>query len=133
MILVESTKKKKQSLSLKTYLSSSLFIPSGLSDLRPEIEAILQKENAPPGFIGEVDDIALLRLLALEGEGVAIIPKVGVLQELNDRKIRIIKEFPDFFQSFYVILRKGYLPSKEVQELIVQFQLNLRDSKFFFH
>ena len=133
IVLVQSTSIEKKKKTLKSHLDGPLFIPSILSDLRSEIEDIFQTEHSSPTFLGEVDDIALLRLLALKGEGAAIIPKIGVLNEIKDRKLRIVFEFPRMFQSFYAIHRKESLPSRDVRDLISQFQTNLHDTKFFYH
>jgi LysR family transcriptional activator of nhaA len=102
-----------------------------MSELRPEIESVCRKAQGTPRFVGEVDDIAMLRLLALSGEGVVFIPKVGALEEIKRRTLRVVCEFPDLDQSFYAITRRGHRPAPEIENLIETFQKSLEDSKFF--
>ena len=54
---------------------------------------------------GEVEDTALLRLLAVNGDSIVLIPKIGVYRDLLEHKLKILKHVKDFEESFYLVTR----------------------------
>lgn len=74
----------------------------------------------------EVDDIALVRLLALDSGAMAVVPTVVVRDELCDRKVEQHLVLPDLFENVYAItvprqfeppLRKN-LPRRGADEVL---------------
>ncbi len=83
-----------------------IFIPSVNLDSRARLDALLQNELSPLRVAAEIDDIPLLRLIATAGLGPAIIPKIGVLNEIQSQELTVLKEYSKTTQAFYAITRK---------------------------
>ena len=58
------------------------------------IGLILANEGIEPFVHAEVDDMALLGLLALSGEGLALVSKIVVERELQSSKIKFMLRVP---------------------------------------
>ena len=60
----------------------SLLLPSLDSDIRVAFDRVLELAGIRPIILAEVDDMAMLRLLAREREGVTLVPPIVVRDEL---------------------------------------------------
>ena len=69
---------------------------------------------------GFIDDIALLRLLAIETDAVVAIPKIGAARELKEKKLVVLHEFRLLFQKFYLVLRQNGRRSEKILKLLDQ-------------
>ena len=81
----------------------SLFLPGHDSNYRAEFEFFMEKNRIKPNIVAEVDDMAMLRLLAMEGVGMALVPRVDVNQELVSKVIFEYHRFRDIKESFFAI------------------------------
>ncbi len=61
----------------------SLILPSQDSAVRPAFDRILEEAGIHPQILAEVDDMAMLRLIARESEAIALVPPVVVSDELK--------------------------------------------------
>jgi len=57
-------------------------LPSSESSLREAFDTLMEQAGVRPIIAAEVDDMAMLRLVAREGAGVALVPRVVVKDEL---------------------------------------------------
>jgi LysR family transcriptional activator of nhaA len=90
-----------------------LFLPSGRSAARVEFDAMLVRAGVSPRVQAEVDDMALLRLLALTGAGLALVPEIGVKFELEEKRLLRIEKIKDLKERFYAITaRRTRLPEQ---------------------
>jgi LysR family transcriptional activator of nhaA len=80
-----------------------LFLPSGRSAARIEFDAMLVRAGITPRVQAEVDDMALLRLLALTGAGLALVPEIGVKFELEEKRLLRIEKIKNLKERFYAI------------------------------
>lgn len=80
-----------------------LFLPSRQSKVRTDFDLILAKAGMEPQIHAEVDDMALLRLLALSGQGLALVSKIVVERELESRQIRYLRKVPGLTEIFYAL------------------------------
>lgn len=88
-----------------------LFLPSTRSPARVDFDALLVSSGITPKIMAEIDDMALLRLLALSGAGLALVPEIGVKFDLEERKLLRIEQVPGLFERFYAITgRQKNLP-----------------------
>lgn len=55
-----------------------IFLPSSRTASRVGFDALMIETGFQPQIAAEVDDMALLRLLALSGAGLALVPEIGV-------------------------------------------------------
>lgn len=91
---------------LKDYLRDHLlYIPGKNFEARPELEAFLEGLRIDVKIAGEIDDIALLRIFALQAGGVVAIPEMGVLTEIRDKQLKLIAR-TKIEQRFYAITRQ---------------------------
>lgn len=80
-----------------------LFLPSRQSKVRADFDLLLAKAGLEPRIHAEVDDMALLRLLALSGQGLALVSKIVVERELESRQIRHLRKVPGLTEIYYAL------------------------------
>ncbi len=89
-----------------------LFLPSTRSPARMAFDALLARSSIQPKIMAEVDDMALLRLFALSGAGLALVPEIGVKFDLEEQKLLRIEKIKDLKERFYAMTaREKNLPS----------------------
>lgn len=107
--------------SLKERLEKNgLYLPARSNPLTGEVEAFLNAQKIRPLVKGHIDDIALLRLLALETDALIAIPKVGASRELKSKELFLHHEFRGLYQSFYFVLRSRGERSQKILQLLRQ-------------
>jgi len=95
-----------------------LFLPSGRSAARVEFDALLVRAGVSPKIQAEVDDMALLRLLALSGAGLALVPEIGVKFELEEKRLLRIEKIKDLKERFYAITPQRSRLSEQILQII---------------
>lgn len=86
-----------------------LLLPSLASDIRTAFDLICEQLDVRFPVLAEVDDMAMLRLLARESEGVALIPSVVVRDELRDGLLAEYCVVPGLYEDFYAVtVRRQY-------------------------
>jgi len=71
-----------------------------------------------PTILAEVDDMAMLRLLAREREGLTLVPPIVVRDEL---KMGVLVEhcrIPEVTEIFYAITQKRRFPNRLLGDLL---------------
>ncbi len=66
----------------------------------------------------EVDDIAMMRLLAREGAGVAVLPPIAVRDELEAGILSLGPEISGLTESFYAITLRRRFPNPLLREVL---------------
>lgn len=84
-----------------------LLLPDPSSHLRHLIDAWLERKGLRPAVAAQVSDMTMLRLLAREGYGAAILPPIVVKDEIADGVVRIVEELDELEEVFYGIVLKG--------------------------
>jgi LysR family transcriptional activator of nhaA len=64
--------------------------------------------------------MATLRLLAREGEGLALVPTVVVRDELESGELVEVQAIPQLRETFYAITPTRRLPNKIVEEMVTR-------------
>jgi LysR family transcriptional activator of nhaA len=80
-----------------------LLLPGPSSEIRMQVDALWDSLGMVPHVSAEVDDMAMLRLLARDGAGVAAVPPVVVKDELSEKKLAVYCHLPDIYETFYAI------------------------------
>jgi len=62
-----------------------LFLPTSQTFARAGFDGLMTRAGIDPVIRAEVDDMALLRLLALSGGGLALVPEIGVKFDLQEK------------------------------------------------
>lgn len=98
--------------------SEPLLLPSLDSDIRVAFDAVLERAGVTPTILAEVDDMAMLRLLAREREGVTLVPPIVVRDELEAGILVEHWRIPDVTERFYAIVQKRRFPNPLLAGLI---------------
>jgi LysR family transcriptional activator of nhaA len=98
--------------------SSPVILPSGASNIRPQFDALCARLGVDPIIVAEVDDMAMLRLMAREAIGLAPLPAIVVRDELEAGTLREIAPLPSIHEAFYALTIPRQFPSRIAEELI---------------
>ncbi len=95
-----------------------LLLPGGDSAARGAFDALLQQHGVRPQVLAEVDDMAMLRLLARETGALALVPPVVVQDELAARKLVERYRIPQIAERFYAITAQRRFPHPLLKTLL---------------
>lgn len=95
-----------------------LILPSLDSNIRVAFDLMLEQLGIRPVIAAEVDDMAMLRLLAKEGAGLALVPPVVVESELSDGTLVERHRISEIHESFYAITPSRRFPNPMLRELL---------------
>jgi LysR family transcriptional activator of nhaA len=95
-----------------------VLLPSLSSELRVAFDLLLAQAGIRPLIVAEVDDMAMLRLLARESPGVTLVPPVVVVDELERGVLVEYCSLPQIRERFYAITRTRRFPNPLVRELL---------------
>jgi LysR family transcriptional activator of nhaA len=88
-----------------------LLLPSLESDIRAGFDRILEQAGIRPTVLAEVDDMAMLRLLARESRAAALVPPIVVRDELRSGVLVELARVPDLAEDFHAIVPKRRFPN----------------------
>lgn len=95
-----------------------VILPSLESNTRAGFDRLLAAARVRPRVIAEVDDMAMLRLLAREGGGLALVPPVVVRDEIERGELVETHLMPELRETFYAITPSRRFPHPVVDELV---------------
>jgi LysR family transcriptional activator of nhaA len=95
-----------------------ILLPSLDSDIRVAFDRLLELAAIRPIILAEVDDMAMLRLLAREREGVTLVPPIVVRDELASGVLVEHCRIPQLTESFYAITQNRRFPNQLLGALL---------------
>lgn len=95
-----------------------LILPAPGSALRTAFDGLAARLGAVPLIAAEADDMAMLRLLAREDAGLAVIPPIVVLDELAQGLLVEALRLPGISEAFLAVTRERRFPNRLVAELL---------------
>lgn len=95
-----------------------ILLPSLDSDIRMAFDRLLELAGIRPNILAEVDDMAMLRLLAREREGVTLVPPIVVRDELRNGTLIEHCRIPEVTEKFYAIVQKRRFPNQLLAEIL---------------
>lgn len=95
-----------------------VILPSLESNTRAGFDRLLAAAGARPRVIAEVDDMATLRLVAREGEGLALVSPVVVRDEIERGELVETHRMPELRETFFGITPSRRFPNPLVGELV---------------
>lgn len=98
--------------------SEPIVLPSSESSIRLGFDALCERMSIRPRIAAEVDDMAMLRLLARERLGVALVPTIVVRDELADGTLAELARLPELHESFYAITLRRRFPNPLLKALL---------------
>lgn len=95
-----------------------LLLPTQNSSIRLGFDALLDSRGINPNVVAEIDDMALLRLLALEDIGLTLVPPIVVEGELQSQQLVEVFALPQLTETFYAVTQTRRFPNPAVHELL---------------
>lgn len=91
--------------------NQSLIVPGRENNIRQAFDQLCDYHNLRPRIVAEVDDMAMMRLLARDTRHFAILPPVVVRDELESGALHDYGALPGVFEEFYAIsIRRQFEP-----------------------
>lgn len=94
-----------------------LILPTPESALRAAFDAVAAGLGVTPVVLAEADDMAMMRLLAREGAGLAVIPPIVVGDELASGALIEAQPLPGVRETFYAVTLSRRFPNPLALEL----------------
>ena len=98
-----------------------ILLPSLDSDIRVAFDQVLDLAGVRPIILAEVDDMAMLRLLARESDGVTLVPPIVVRDELDTGVLVEHCRVPQLAEGFYAIAPNRRFPNPLLGELLARY------------
>ena len=95
-----------------------VIVPTRSSSIRTGFDALAERLAIRPQIAAEVDDIAMMRLLAREGFALAVLPPIAVRDELASGRLAEADVLPGLVETFYAVTTSRRFPNPLVAALI---------------
>jgi LysR family transcriptional activator of nhaA len=95
-----------------------LIVPTIGTSVRTGFDALLDRLGLRPQLAAEVDDMAMMRLLAREGVGLAVLPPIVVKDELAAGTLVELDRLPGIAEQFVAVTVKRRFPNPLVGTLV---------------
>jgi len=103
--------------------SEPLILPTPESALRASFDALVDSLKVVPRIAAEADDMAMLRLLARAGAGLAVIPPIVVRDELASGALVELARLNGLTEGFFAVTLQRRFPNPLVGELLEAFRM----------
>jgi LysR family transcriptional activator of nhaA len=97
-----------------------LLLPGRDSDIRAGFDLLCEQLGVRYSIKAEVDDMAMLRLLARDADGVALVPSVVVRDEIKSGVLVEYAVVPDLFESFHAITVPRHFAPPLLRDLLAR-------------
>jgi LysR family transcriptional activator of nhaA len=104
-----------------------ILLPSLDSEVRVAFDRVLELAGVRPTIHAEVDDMAMLRLLARDSAGITLVPPVVVRDELRTGVLVEFCQVPDITEKFYAITQSRRFPNPLVREILADSKRRVDD------
>ena len=95
-----------------------LILPATSSGPRADFDALASRLGVTPRIAAEVDDMAMVRLLAREGVGLAVIPPIVVKDELASGVLVNADHLPGIRETFFAVTTRRKYPNPLLASLL---------------
>lgn len=95
-----------------------LVLPSLDSSIRVGFDSLMDREGIRPVVAAEVDDMAMLRLFAREGIGLAVVPPIVVKDELEQGVLREVARIGGLSETFVAVTLSRRFPNRLLRSLL---------------
>lgn len=99
--------------------NSALLLPGHSSEIRSQFDLLCGELGLMPRISAEVDDMAMLRLLARDSGRLALVPDVVVQDELEQGLLQKYCEVPGIHEHFYAITAARHFRSALLETVLV--------------
>lgn len=98
--------------------AAPLILPTPDSGLRAGFEALRERLGVTLLIAAEVDDMAMMRLLAREGVGLAVLPPIVVRDELASGELQEAERLPGLVQPFHAVTVARRFPNPLLRDVL---------------
>ena len=95
-----------------------LLLPGRDSDVRASFDVLCDQLGLRCRVLAEVDDMAMLRLIARDSDGVALLPRVVVRDELKAKRLVEYCEVPGLYETFFAITMQRHFTPPLLRSLL---------------
>lgn len=104
---------------LKDLLSTRpMILPTADTGVRIGFDALTQRLGIRPLIAAEVEDMAMMRLLAREGAGLAVLPPIVVQDELSSGRLVQADHLPGIGETFFAVTLTRRFPNALLSDLL---------------
>lgn len=119
--LIGSPEQCEAGRSLEQMLREELLVlPTAESGIRTGFDALVESMHLRPRIAAEIDDMAMLRLMAREHHGLAVIPQVVVKDELESGVLVEVAQLPHLHETFFAITSPRRFRNPLLDELLAE-------------
>ncbi|MEO1207690.1 MAG: LysR family transcriptional regulator [Pseudomonadota bacterium] len=111
---------KKTDTALTLIKREPIVLPSIETGIRVSFDAYIERLGIKPQIAAEVDDMAMLRVLARENIGITVVPPIVVKDELQSGLLVEADQVPDLTEAFYAVTLKRRFPNPLLKTLLQQ-------------
>jgi len=95
-----------------------LVLPTPENSMRTAFDALMEQVGIRPIIAAEIDDMAMLRLMAREHSGLTLVPTVVVQDELASGILAERHRFREIHENFYAITPTRRFPNPLLRDLV---------------
>ncbi len=95
-----------------------IILPTADTGVRIGFDALMERLGIRPQIAAEVEDMAMMRLLAREGLGLAVLPPIVVQDELSSGRLVEADRLPDIGEAFFAVTLSRRFPNPILSELL---------------
>lgn len=117
-IVGRPTKSKGKFVFPESLLTTPIVLPGPESSLRESFDTLMEQAGIRPLIAAEVDDMAMLRLVARETRGVALVPPVVVQDELERGTLVERAKVAGLKETFYAVIASRRFSNPFLKALI---------------
>ena len=99
-------------------MNQAVLLPSPDSDIRARFDLICEQLEIRFTTLAEVDDMAMLRLLARDSNAIALLPSIVVQDELRNGSLVEYCRVPQLYEDFYAITVQRHFQSPHIRSLL---------------
>lgn len=95
-----------------------LVLPTPETSIRAAFDGLVSRLGVTPNVAAEVDDMAMMRLLAREGAGLAVIPPIVAVDELASGRLVDAGPLPGISETFLAVTLERRFPNPLLAEML---------------
>ncbi|MEO1140126.1 MAG: LysR family transcriptional regulator [Pseudomonadota bacterium] len=98
--------------------SQPIILPTADTGVRIGFDALTEQLGIRPQIAAEVEDMAMMRLLAREGVGLAVLPPIVVQDELSTGRLIEADRLPGIGETFFAVTLSRRFPNPILSQLL---------------
>ena len=95
-----------------------IILPTSDTGVRIGFDALTERLGIRPQIAAEVEDMAMMRLLARDGVGLAVLPPIVVQDELTNGRLIEAERLPGIGETFFAVTLSRRFPNPVLSDLL---------------